>query len=272
MMAKFDLDDRFERLRKIWYSSPNVLFNIIDNLKYREAVFLRKGTVHRCLKINKTDYFHSNAERYHFYNEPMNLYGSLAHYPQLPMFSHNIVEKRKEMDDFNDNFVGYMTKYDFLMDIDNEDLELAYGSLIEIKKIFDDYKVPYFVVFSGKKGFHIRVDYDDFDDELKGLSFDHLAFRLKTFSEKFKLINGFDDIDTSIYDLRRIAKTPYSVVFPYYFVALPLSDEQIKKFKLEWVTLPYLLNKVSNLYKRGNLKRAGTKEAFGKLVNDYIGV
>jgi hypothetical protein len=265
----FDLDQRFERLKGIWYNNINVLFNIIDGLKYREAIFLRKGTVHRCLKINKIDYFKLNAKRYHFWDEPLNIYGSLAHYPNMPMFSHNIKEKRAEMDSFNEEYLDYMTGYDFLMDIDNRDLELALGSLLSIKKIFDDYQVPYYCVFSGTKGFHLKVTYEDFDDDLKALSFPTLAKKFKQFSYNFKTINGFDDIDTSIYDLRRIAKTQYSVVYPYYFVALPLSDEQLAEFRLEMVTLPYLLNRVGSLYKRGILKRPGTKQGFSMLIKDY---
>lgn len=268
-MAKFDLDPRFERLRKEWYQTPNVLFNIIDRLKYREAVFLRKGTVHRCLKINKTDYFHSNAKRYHFYEEPMNLYGSLAHYPNMPMFSHNLKEKREEMDRFNEEYLDYMKGYDFLMDIDNVDIEHAYWTFKQVKKIFDEHKVIYWAQNSGKKGFHIRIDYEDFSPQLKSLSFTELAARFKKFAENFKMINGFDDIDTSIFDLRRIAKTPYSIVYPYYFVAMPLSDEQAENFKLVEYSLPYLISNTHKLFKRGVLKRTGTPQGFDKLLDEY---
>jgi hypothetical protein len=41
-------------------------------------------------KINKVEFFMQNAERYHLLKEPMNIYSSLAHLPNMPMFSFRI--------------------------------------------------------------------------------------------------------------------------------------------------------------------------------------
>ena len=263
------MDKEFEKLRKQWYSDDNVMFNIIDNLKYRETTVIRKGLAHRCLKINAIRYFVANASRYHFFDEEFNLYASLGMFPDLPMFSFGMQDKRKEMDEFNVSFTKYMTGYDFLMDIDNKDLRLAYSTTYKIKKIFDDYKIKYYLLFSGNKGFHFRVDYTDFPLSLKKLKWSELAMKLKRFAESFRAINNFEDIDTTIFDLRRVSKTPYSLVYPNYLVALPLTDKQFSNFSIKEVSLPYWIDRTDKLYKRGNLKREGDTEAFGKLIDDY---
>lgn len=267
------MDEEFEKLRNEWYHNDDVAFNIIDRMKYREGVFLRKNLVHRCLKINKVEFFFKNAERYHFFTkEPFNLYSSLSLYPNLPMFSFARAEKRKQMDDFNVAFPQYMTGYDFLIDVDNEDLDLAYSTAFKIKKILDDRKIEYWLMFSGNKGFHFRVDYEDFPQEMKVLEFDTLAKKFKTFAENFKEIEQLPDIDTSIFDLRRIAKAPYSVVYPNYLVAYPLTDNQFEKFNIVEMTLPYRMEHDDTLHRRGVLKRKGTKRGFMNLINDYTRV
>lgn len=262
-----ELDPKFEALRRTWYSNQLILYQIIENLKYKETVFLRSGCVHRCIKANAIRFLEMNFDRYKFFKEPFNLYGSLAHYPDMPSFSFNRVEKRQEQDQFNLDYQDYMTKYDFLIDIDNPDLAHA---LVTLKKSMEHFKgVPYYTIFSGTKGFHIKVDYDDFPDEFKQMSFVDLCNLFKRFAENFSLVNNLTDIDYSIYDLRRIAKTPYSVVFPYYFVALPMSDDMIHNFELEEYSIKTCLSKVSEMRNRGVLKRQGTGEAFAKLIKKY---
>ena len=259
-----------EVLRRQWYNNPIILFQIIENLKYRETVFLRKGCCHRCIKANAVRFLQMNFSRYKFMDEPFNLYGSLAHYPDMPSFSFNRVEKRKEMDRFNKEYGGYLDKYDFMFDIDNPDIDEAHQSLIKILPFFAD--IPYYVVFSGTKGFHIRVDYEDFPQKFKAMNFPELADLFKRFAENFSLINNLPDIDYSIFDLRRIAKTPYSVV--YYQdepsrIALPMTDEMINKFNIDEYDLKFCLSHLMRWRNRGLLKRNGNPEKFKKLIEEY---
>ena len=74
---KFELDPKFEALKRQWYKEKFVLFNIIKTMMYKETVFLRKGCVHRCIKANAVRYLEMNFDRYHFHSEPMNLYSSI---------------------------------------------------------------------------------------------------------------------------------------------------------------------------------------------------
>lgn len=262
----------FERMRKAWYMSEPVQFEIIKSLMYRETCFINtitKSFAVRFIKANAIKYLMKNFDRYDFFSNTYNLYGSLATFPNMPMFSFNIADKQREQKDFNDNFLTYMTGYDFLMDIDSENIETAYNQTYQIKKIFDQYKIIYSLKFSGKKGFHFEIRYTDLPMELKSLSFKQLEKVYKTFAERFAVFNNFFTIDYSIFDLRRICKTPYSVVYPYYFIALPLSDDEFEHFNLEYVSLPKWFNQIEKVKMRGVMKRDGDKDAFLKLIKDY---
>lgn len=263
-----DSDPKFEALRRVWYTNQSILYNIIECLKYRECVFIAKGKgVIRCVKANAIRFLQMNFERYHFLEHPMNLYGSLSLFPSMPMFSFSRQEKRKEQDDFNIEYKQYLKGYDFLMDIDNPNIKSALRTLMTSQEHFQG--IPYYVLFSGTKGMHLKVDYEDMPQEFKDMPIPDLCDLFKRFAENFSLINNLPDVDYSIYDLRRIAKTPYSVVYPYYFIALPMSDEQITNFDLKEYSIKTQIQKIPELRNRGLLKRPGTGEAFAKLINKY---
>lgn len=271
-------DDRFEALRKQYYMSDNVLFSIIDCIKFRECAFIRLETAQRkpvtirCVKANATHYLRKNFERFDFLTNPFNLYSSLAKFPNMPMFSFNPKIRRDQQDQFNDTFIDYMQSYDFLFDIDNDDLQVAYATAYKVKSIFDAEKIPYSLTFSGNKGWHIRVEYEDFSPELQALPKDELCWTLKRFAENFRSINALPSIDLSIFDLRRIAKTPYSVVYPNYLIALPLSDEDMDNFSLQQCSIVHWLKpeNMAKLFRRGKMKRDGKPEAFGNMVERYL--
>lgn len=208
-------------------------------------------------------------ERYRFLSEEYNLYASLSHYPNLPMFPFSHPDKIKQMKEFNKVHLDYATGYDFCIDLDGEVGKL--GVVIEqLKRILPYFKnIPYYCTFSGKKGVHLRVDYDDFSDDLKKLSVVELISLFKTFTTNLKFIEGFSKIDDSIYDSKRIAKTAYSIVFPYYFIALPMSDEQIMNFDLKEYSIKSWLNRMGELRNRGLLKRKGDPKNFDKLLKKY---
>jgi len=270
---KYKPDPEWEKLKQEWYSHVCVKYEIIKNLMHRETAVIHvvnsKKTL-RCLKINAVRYLEMNDSRYKLFEEPYNIYASLSKFPNLPVFSFSTYVKRQQQQQFNKEYKDYITEFDYLMDIDNEDISKARETCLEVKKIFDKFKVPYSVMFTGKKGFHIRVSYEDFPDWLKQKSWDEMSTILKTFSENIRLLNNLPDIDLAVYDLRRIAKIPYSVVYPYYFIALPLSDDQLENFTLEMVSLPVWMKKAETVKNRGMLKRKGKKEAFGNLLNKYL--
>jgi len=269
----YEPNPEWEELKREWYDSVPVQYEVVKNLIHRETAIIHvvnsKKTL-RCLKINAVRYLLINDNRYKIFLEPYNVYASLSKFPNLLVFSFSGYVKKQQQTKFNQEFREYMHGFDFLMDIDNPDIQLAHVSSVEVKKEFDEFKVPYWLMFSGSKGFHFRVDYEDFPVWLKEKSWDEIASTLKKFSENFRLLNNLPDIDLAVYDLRRIAKIPYTIVYPFYFVALPLSDSDFKNFSLEMVSLPIWMQKVSTIKNRGLLKRQGDKESFGKLLKKYL--
>ena len=264
------MDEEFEKLRNKWYHTDSVSFEIIKTMKYKESVFLKKGLVIRNLKIDCLMFFWKNTERYHFFEEDFNLYSSLAQFKNMPMFSFNQNKKREQSDEWNINFKKYMVGYDLLLDFDSEkDLNFAYSDTFRVKEIFDKRKIPYNLKFSGKKGFHIMVEYKHFPIWMKEMDYDTLVNTLKEFAENLSEKHKLNFLDKSIIDIRRICKTPYSVVYPYYFVALPLSDEQFENFNLKIVSLPYLLENIDNIKYRGLLTRHENSDTFGDMVKEY---
>jgi len=270
---KYTPDSDFEELKKEWYSNEGVKFEIVKNLKYRETAIINvadgKKTT-RCLKVNAVKYLDMNNGRYNIFGELYNIYGSLACFPQLPMFSFSKHVKYRQQQEFNKDYKKLMTGFDFMMDIDNSDIDEAHKSTKKCKKIFDKFGVPYWLQFSGSKGFHIRVDYDDFPSWLKSKPFDIIANTLKQFAENFRIINNIPDIDLGVFDLRRIAKTPYTVVYPFYLVAYPLTDEEFDNFSIERVSLPYLMQNIEKIKFRGVLKREEKQDGFSKLLKEYL--
>jgi hypothetical protein len=274
----FIIDPEKEKLRKSFYNSENVLYNIIEATKYRETAFIRIPTEElpntitiRDLKINAVRYWLWNCERFQFYDFPFNAYASVGKFPNMPVFSWNPKMRREEMDRWNRNFLAEMTEYDFLMDIDNPDLRIAYATAYKTMQILREAQVAYSCVFSGNKGWHIRISYEDFSPEMKALPKPGLVTMLKKFAEKFTAVNGLYSIDLSIFDTRRIGKIPYSVVYPKYYIALPLSDAEMDNFTLEYCTMEHWLKpeNMRKLYQRGLLKREGRPGAFGELVQKY---
>lgn len=259
-----------ETMKKQWYNTDAIAFEMIKCMKHRESVFIatNRRMTHRMLKINAVRYLYKNFEKYEMYSSDneYNIYNSVAHFPELPMASWKWSEKQEQMAKFNANFLDYMTGYDFFLDLDNPDIKKVHEATTEVKTFFDFFEVPYYLIFSGKKGFHICVDFEDFPSKLKQMNYNRLARLFKIFAYELKLIYNIDEIDTSIFDLRRIKKVPYSVVYPDYNIALPLSDEEFDNFKIEDVSIKNLLPKAQSFKKRGLLKRKGNPKNLLKLI------
>jgi len=266
-----------EKLKRLWYNTDSIAFEIINAIKYRETAFIpvnkQTNIANRYLKINAVRYLSKNFFRFGFFetNKLYNLYNTISVLPNMPMFSFKPEEKKLEQKEFSENFEKYITKYDLFFDIDmeeGEDFNLVYSSTYRLKKLLDDYKIKYSLFFSGNKGFHLKVYYDDFPEQFKKISFDKLAYLFKTFAFTLKRFYKIPNLDLKIFDLKRLSKTAYSVVYPYYYVALPLTDEQFDNFSFNEVFLPNLIDKTDSMRQRGLLIRAGEPENLLSLMID----
>ncbi len=272
MNNEIEIIPELEKMSKIWYNTPAIAFELIASMKHRESVFIAKNrpTVQRMLKINAVRYMYMNFDRYKFYDEEFlyNVYSSVAHFPSLPMSSFKWEEKKEQVALFNANFIDYVKGYDLFIDLDNENPKLVYASTKRLKQIFDKYQLPYSLIFSGAKGFHINIEYKDLPEKLQQMKYKDLSILFKLFAYELKISEKIKDIDTSIYDLRRIRKTPYSIVYPFYYIALPLSNEQFDNFSFDMVFLPNLIDEATKFTHRGLLTRDGNNENLLKLMSD----
>jgi len=265
-------EEDLEKLRIEWYKSDPVLFEIVKNLVGRETMFIGDFPI-RNIKAHMIKYLMANFKRYQFYTARMNLYNSLAKYQDMPVFSFEYNQRKAEQLEFNRNYRSYMVGYDFLFDIDcEEEPRFSYAVTWKIKEIFDEYKVPYYLLYSAGKnnGFHIRVDYEDLPESYKKMDYLDLCKLFKSFIHRVKVILDLPFIDDTITDLRRVGKAPYGVVYPYYRICLPLSDQEFKEFDLNKVTLEYWIKNVDKIKNRGILKREGDPEGFKKLIDKYM--
>ena len=261
-----------ELLRKKWYESVPVKFEIVKNLIGRETMFIGDFPI-RNIKAHNLRYLESNFTRYKFMTAKMNLYNSLAKYEGLPMFSYEFHTRKQQQAEFSKTFMDYMTGYDFLFDIDcEEEPRFSYAVAYKIKEIFDKYKIRYYLLYSAGKnnGFHLRIDYEDMPKDYRAMKHLELCKLFKNFIHRVKVFHDLPFIDDTITDLRRVGKAPYSCVYPYYRICLPLTDAQFENFELDKVGVEYWLNHTEQIKNRGLLKRDGNPENFKKLVDDYI--
>lgn len=216
-----------------YYNYPFIKFQIFPLCKNREVFFKGEDNkIHiRPLAIYSMDGVSFNVNRF-FPNRKYHFFASVAkvdfnRFGNPPSDLKDLAGYRKR---FHEEFENFVTGYDFVIDIDHEDLKKAHEIAFDIKQIYDKYKLPYYLIFSGKKGFHFRIDWDDIQTELSPFEFKE---KTKILAENIANSIGYkfqQDID-SIYDLKRVLRVPYSVHPVTNKIALPLTDAQFEYFQ-----------------------------------------
>jgi hypothetical protein len=105
----------------------------------------------------------------------------------------------------------------------------------KMKKLFDDFKLPYWLINSSKTGFHFHIP-------CEYLSFIRPQNLLVHNAEIIKFLNeteSFERLDLSISDTKRLCKVPYSYVSDG-SICLPLSDEMAENFNPEIANVHYI--------------------------------
>lgn len=280
--------------RQQYYQQPMVLYNIIPQLKNRYLSIRKvskdgKGILSRYYQGYSIPTLQDSLKRHNAYkDQSAKLYFDLSTWKDeegyTPIFSFNQEKREEQKKKFSGDrlrgggeYEKLMNSHDFAIDIDSKNVNTAWKEAKKVKEMFDEYKLPYSLKFSGSKGFHFHIDSN------------------YTMLENYKIIehprafgiavnNLIDDenlkcIDTSIYDPRRILKIAYSLNYKdgKEYVCLPLTDEQFEKWKLENMELDNVLygeNRVK-LFKRGmcvrnhGLDEKQLKENFDKFIEDF---
>lgn len=253
----------------MYYRVLDIQYELIHQLKHRETMFIPyvkdsegKWKVNlpvRWLNASYIDMLKRHWEQFGFFKSDMNLYHSLATYRDFPTFSYVWRYKSQQQKIWLDKYHEYITKYDFFLETDSEDLDksiLRDGK--QIKLFLDKYKMKYSCFFSGSKGLHFIVPYEEFSHiklpvvDVKGVYFDMVNL-FKMLAVRIKTVLGCDTVDTSVQDIKRVKKVAYSWDVKSNKIALPLTDDMLFNFNLEIVEPKNVLK--AGIHKRGMLWR-----------------
>lgn len=260
----------------IYYSKAYNLFNVIASCKNREFAVIPKA---RAFKVHSVDALRTVLNLIHWDKEPSKLYRSIAKLVNIPFFTFNMQKRSQEtLPWFQEIFNKEVYEYDLFFDFDcsskeevtQEKIELV---LVEVKKLvalFEEYGLPYYVQFSGNKGFHVFIDGKYLPKpELVNGQFQPQ----KRIQEKIR-----DALDLKYLDLsnngvpNRLCKVPYSLcptsknqLESDMNMVFPLTDLQLEYFKLDYMRLGYI-EQGTQLLNRGTLER-GSQESISEKVN-----
>lgn len=259
--------------RKRYISLNFVLFEMIKALKHRELSFIspkpEKKLAIRYLVALTVEYLKKHLNWISFNEKFANMYMSVAVLKDIPVFSYNLAERLNDekYKDFNKNYVQHIIGSDLFFDFDGkEDYELCLSEFKTMKKILDEFKVPYWAMSSSKKGFHIHIPFEFMPSGKTEESIKILASVLYNISG----IYSFKTLDLSISDHKRLCKLPYSPVIDG-SVCLPLNDYQIENFRPDMIEIDNVLRLIK-IFNRGLLVRKFglTDEELSKNVAKFL--
>ena len=222
-----------------YYTNIDNLAKISQYCKYREVVIIRnlvdRRVTVRPIKIFKSEHLKFWIERLDLRKTLFNIYISNASVKLPPLTSNlsQLTEIRKQL---TEQWESLMTGYDIFVDIDIENFEDRPFAYDIAEKIFMELKgkYPHVQLWDTTRGYHI-VDFGRFSPEfVKNLVMDICCYNnipmshpvkekdgKKYYAEEGKWVQvepnfvpppiDKPNCDTSIYDLRRIRRIPYSL-------------------------------------------------------------
>lgn len=271
-----------------YYQHDEVLFEIVKCLRGREMVLHgyhevngdKRPWTFRCIKAHNLDYLRSNFNRFDFFKDAVNLniYYSLAHLENMPMFSFKLEERKGQQEAFIGNFNKYMVGMDFGLDFDvhkqdektkmmlHYPIEKVLEELRYLKSELDYSKVPYQIKSSGY-GFHINIE-DKYFKDLKIKNIFEFYGRLST---KLANMMNFETLCGSVkgnsYDKRKFWKCPYSYDYKSNLIALPLTDKQVENFSYDMLKPEIVLEEGVKM--RGLLERQGSSKGLKEFLINF---
>ena len=271
--------------RKFYYNRVFCILELVKCCQHKEMAFLSaKGETnklkYRQLLVETYDLWKMITEKIGFQDKLVNVYNSCAIFQDgvIPMSSLNPIRRADSLEyqEFNDNAISKMKGYSFLIDVDGENFVDAYNQAKQVKEIFDEFKLGYYMLNSSSKGFHFVVEDEYTDPSIKLL--DRCAV-FGTIAKNIQAIySDLEGIDTTIYDFRRIKKVPYSMSCMDRTVCLPLDDtefnEKLKvhqeKYLLSYNVLARIMIKNRGLLTRNlELGEEQLQKNFGKFVEEF---
>ena len=256
-----------------YYKKKYVIYEILKNCTNRDFSALSNNKANiRGLKVSCIFDFDRVLKLMNWEKNKQNLYRSVATLKCLPKFTFNPKLRKSETSVwYKEHYSEDVTDYDLLFDFDSNerDWKGLLDNVKALKEYLDDYIVPYYILFSGNKGFQLVIpgEYLKIENIEKGNVFPH-----KSIAEIIKQRINLPLLDLANNGVNnRLCKIPYSLVLggckkelneeeikDYnendMTIALPLSDEQLKIFSFEKMKLKTVINGIP-LIRRGNLER-----------------
>lgn len=249
--------DRYHK----WISDPVIKFLMRPYLFNREFALLVPSFEDEQMKIRSTrmlnapnvqaiDFFYKVTgllDRYTFYN----FYNSVAKYKDgIPKIPYNRDLRKSANSVWINSHWKSMSSYDLFIDIDGDIkiIDELKESALMVHEFLDHLNVPYYLRWSGN-GFHFVIPYDLIVNDLFDIldSTDDRHFDpdndtniYKTYGQIATYMSKYmtELIDPSIYDPRRLIKTPYSIVNCQdgFRICTPIKVPDLNKFCLDDVT------------------------------------
>jgi hypothetical protein len=266
-----------------YYLQRFVAFQIVQSVKDREVACIGESGTSRGARIETIEYFSNVKEEEHksyldwinWKTKHQKLYRSVAKFSEIPTFSLDARKRSKGEEGTlawfqSKKFYDSIYEYDLFMDFDKLDSDKDLNNTLkEVKiiiNIFKTFKLPFYVIFSGNKGFQVIIDgkYLPKHKIIGEAVYPHKII-VEMIKSKFKL----ERLDLSNNGVpNKLCKIPYSLIGEN--VALPLDDKQIENFNVLDMNFRNVWKNII-IYNRGLLERYGTKENVDKFIN-MIGV
>ena len=243
-LKEFEVDfDLFK-----FYSDKRILFEIVKYLENRELCFDAKI---RWLLASKIDSLLYHFYFYQIFENPKSFYRGLTSLKTREKPPHSPGEKTRWQDNYwtsakNPAFYEHISGYDMVLDIDAKDWKESYKDAKKIFDYFNKFKIKFTIQFSGKKGFHFSIPFEEFKDLIKPFSPDNCVLFSKAIYLDLKDKLKLKKIDPVIYSLTRYIKIPYSLDARNNKVILPLSNKEFLDFPKNFNTytsIKYVLDK-----------------------------
>lgn len=251
-----------------YLSSTFCLFEMVKAIGMRELslrlVLENKKVFIRYLLCYNLDFLKKHIERLQIKEKPRTFYMSCASFDRIPIFSYNLKTRRDtpEYKDFDKNYEKHIQKFDFFIDLDGkEDFNKCYQETKELKGILEEIRVPFYILNSSMNGFHIIIP-SEYLPQRKPIQ--DLLKEILTVITNIKGIYVFDCLDTSIVDMKRLRKVPYSPL-PNGYCCLPLTDQQFLQCSK---SMDFL--KIDNVLKDVTIKNRGLLTRTYGLSNDEL--
>lgn len=233
-------------LIKKYYADNSILTKLLHFMRYRENVLLKQNGRYpvRCVCPGSITGLIQNIDRFDVCEEQYNIYSSVATYnfyqlskdTNLIPFSFNLKKRKNQIKEFGEICNDYQIKIDFVLDFDvhDDDYEKTFDEVVRTCEFFNNFKSLYSVRFSGR-GFHIVIDSKYLPDRLDECDFyHHIALKLQ------KLLD-LSTLDLSIYDDRRVIKTPYSIDHRSGLCCIPINRFKVESFNKSEAKINYVL-------------------------------